>query len=81
MAIVGIFLGGTVAVSSTGVLTMGASVQMVDSELGDVGQRNIPATDPATIAQVDATLQSMMPQLSIDAGFPVTMPTLVTPSE
>jgi hypothetical protein len=80
MAIVGIFLGGTVAVSSTGVLTMGASVQMVDSELGDVGQRNIPATDPATIAQVNATLQSMMPQLSIDAGFPVTMP-VVTPSE
>jgi len=80
MAIVGIFLGGTVAVSSTGVLTMGASVQMIDSELGDVGQRNIPATDPATIAQVNATLQSMMPQLSIDAGFPVTMP-VVTPSE
>jgi|GEM_PF-6098924 len=74
MAIVGIFLGGTVAVSSTGVLTMGASVQMIDSELGEVGQRNIPATDPATIAQVNATLQSMMPQLSIDAGFPVTMP-------
>ena len=81
MAIVGIFLGGTVAVSSTGVLTMGASVQMIDSELGQVGQRGIPATDPATIAQVNATLQSMMPQLSIDAGFPVTMPTLVTPSE
>ena len=78
MAIVGIFLGGTVAVSSTGVLTMGASVQMVDSELGDVGQRSVPATDPATIAQVNATLQSMMPQLSIDAGFPVTMP-VVTP--
>ena len=80
MAIVGIFLGGTVAVSSTGVLTMGASVQMVDSELGDVGQRSVPATDPATIAQVNATLQSMMPQLSLDAGFPVTMP-VVTPSE
>ena len=80
MANVGIFLGGTVAVSSTGVLTMGASVQMIDSELGDVGQRGVPATDPATIAQVDATLQSMMPQLSIDAGFPVTMP-VVTPSE
>jgi hypothetical protein len=78
MAIVGIFLGGTVAVSSTGVLTMGASVQMIDSELGEVGQRGIPATDPATIAQVNATLQSMMPQLSIDAGFPVTMP-VVTP--
>lgn len=80
MAIVGIFLGGSVAVSSTGVLTMGASVQMIDSELGEVGQRGIPATDPATIAQVNATLQSMMPQLSIDAGFPVTMPTVV-PSE
>ena len=80
MAITGIFLGGTVAVSSTGVLTMGASVQMIDSELGDVGQRNVPATDPAIIAQVDATLQSMMGQLSIDAGFPVTMP-VVTPSE
>ena len=80
MAIVGIFLGGTVAVSSTGVLTMGASVQMIDSELGEVGVRNIPATDPATIAQVNATLQSMMPQLSIDAGFPVTMP-VVTPNE
>ena len=80
MAITGIFLGGTVAVSSTGVLTMGASVQMIDSELGAVGQRSVPATDPATIAQVNATLQSMMPQLSIDAGFPVTMP-VVTPSE
>ena len=80
MAITGIFLGGSVAVSSTGVLTMGASVQMVDSELGEVGQRSVPATDPATIAQVDATLQSMMPQLSIDAGFPVTM-SVVTPSE
>ena len=81
MAITGTFLGGTVAVSSTGVVTMGASVQMIDSELGEVGQRSVPATDPATIAQVTATLQSMMPQLSIDAGFPVTMPTLVTPSE
>lgn len=80
MAIVGIFLGGSVAVSSTGVLTMGASVQMIDSELGEVGQRSVPATDPVTIAQVNATLQSMMGQLSIDAGFPVTMPT-VTPSE
>jgi len=78
LAITGIFLGGTVAVSSTGVLTMSASVQMIDSELGDVGQRSVPATDPATIAQVNATLQSMMPQLSIDAGFPVTMP-VVTP--
>ena len=81
MAITGIFLGGTVAVSSTGVLTMGASVQMIDSGLGEVGQRSVPATDPATIAQVNATLQSMMPQLSLDAGFPVTMPVLVTPSE
>ena len=80
MAIVGIFLGGTVAVSSSGVTTMGASVQLIDSELGEVGQRGIPATDPAVIAQVNATLQSMMPQLSIDAGFPVTMP-VVTPSE
>ena len=69
------------AVSSTGVLTMGASVQMIDSELGEVGGRNIPATDPATIAQVDAMLRSSMGQLSLDAGFPVTMPTLVTPSE
>ena len=81
MAIVGIFLGGTVAVSSTGVLTVNASVQMIDSELGQVGQRSVPATDPATIAQVNATLQSMMSQLSIDAGFPVTMPVLVAPSE
>ena len=81
MAIVGIFLGGTVAVSSTGVLTMGASVQMIDSELGDVGQRSIQGTDPATIAQVDATLQSLMGQLSLDAGFPITMPVVVTPRE
>jgi len=43
-----------------------------------VGQRTVQGTDPATIAQVNATLQSMMPQLSIDAGFPVTMP-VVTP--
>ena len=81
MAIVGIFLGGTVAVSSSGVTTMGASVELIDSELGSVGQRGIPATDPAVIAQVNATLQSSMAQLSLDAGFPVTMPTLVTPSE
>ena len=80
MAITGTFLGGTVAVSSTGVVTMGASVQMTDSELGQVGQRGIPATDPAVIAQVNAFLAQMMPQLSIDAGFPVTMP-VVTPSE
>ena len=78
MAITGIFLGGSVAVSSNGVLTMGASVQMIDSELGEVGQRSVPATDPATIAQVDATLRSSMGQLSLDAGFPVTMP-VVTP--
>ena len=79
MAIVGIFLGGTVAVSSTGVLTMGASVQMVDSELGEVGQRSVPATDPAVIAQVNAFLAQMMPQLSLDAGFPITLPPTVTP--
>ena len=79
MAITGIFLGGTVAVDSSGVMTMGASVQMIDSELGQVGQRSVPATDPATIAQVNATLQSSMAQLSIDAGFPITMPTVVTP--
>ena len=81
MAITGTFLGGTVAVSSPGVVPMGASVQMTDSELGQVGPRSVPATDPATIAQVNATLQSMMPQLSLAAGFPITMPTLVTPSE
>jgi hypothetical protein len=79
VAITGIFLGGTVAVSSTGVLTMGASVELIDSELGSVGQRSISATDPAVIAQVNATLQQMMPQLSIDAGFPITLP--VVPSE
>ncbi len=76
MAITGTFLGGTVAVSSTGVVTLGASVQLTDSELGVVGQRGIPATDPAVIAQVTTFLQQMMVQLSIDAGFPVTMPTV-----
>ena len=79
MAITGIFLGGTVAVSSTGVTTMGASVELIDSELGSVGQRGIPATDPAVIAQVNAFLAQMMPQLSIDAGFPITLPPTVTP--
>ena len=81
MAITGIFLSGTAAVSWDGVTTLVAVVQMIDSELGDVGQRIIQGTDPATIAQVDATLQSMMPQLSLDAGFPITMPVVVTPSE
>ena len=81
MAITGTFLGGTVAVSSTGVVTMGASVQMTDSELGQVGQRGIPATDPAVIAQVNAFLAQMMPQLSIDAGFSITLPPTVAPSE
>ena len=81
MAIVGIFLGGTVAVSSTGVTTMGASVELIDSELGSVGQRGIPATDTAVIAQVNAFLAQMMPQLSIDAGFPITLPPTVAPSE
>ena len=81
MAITGIFLSGTAAVSWDGVTTLVAVVQMVDSELGDVGQRSIQGTDPATIAQVDATLQSLMGQLSLDAGFPITMPVVVTPSE
>ena len=81
MSIVGTFLGGSVAVSSTGVVTMAASVQMIDSELGSVGQRGIPATDPAVISQVNAFLAQMMPQLSIDAGFPITMPVVVPPSE
>ncbi len=79
MAITGTFLGGTIAVSSSGVVTLGASVQLTDSALGQVGQRGIPVTDPAVIAQVTTFLQQMLPQLSIDAGFPVTMPT-VSPS-
>ena len=80
MAITGTFLGGTIAVSSTGVVTLGASVQLTDSALGQIGQRGIPVTDPAVIAQVTTFLEQMLPQLSIDAGFPVTMPT-VPPSE
>lgn len=78
MAITGIFLGGTVAVDASGVTTMGASVQLIDSELGQVGQRGIPATDPVVIAQVNAFLVQLLPQLSLDAGFPITMPP-VTP--
>ena len=78
MAITGIFLGGTVAVDASGVTTMGASVQLIDSELGQVGQRGIPATDPVVIAQVNAFLVQVLPQLSLDAGFPITMPS-VTP--
>jgi len=78
MAITGIFLGGTVAVDSSGVTTMGASVQLIDSELGQVGQRGIPATDPVVIAQVNAFLVQILPQLSLDAGFPITLPP-VTP--
>lgn len=78
MAITGIFLGGTVAVDASGVTTMGASVQLIDGELGQVGQRGIPATDPVVIAQVNAFLVQLLPQLSLDAGFPITMPP-VTP--
>ena len=78
MAITGIFLGGTVAVDASGVTTMGASVQLIDGELGQVGQRGIPATDPVVIAQVNAFLVQLLPQLSLDAGFPITMPS-VTP--
>lgn len=38
----------------------------------------IPATDPVVIAQVNAFLVQLLPQLSLDAGFPITMPP-VTP--
>lgn len=72
--IVGIFLGGTIAVSSSGVTTMGASVSLQDDQLGQVGQRTIPVDDPAVIAQVQQFVAQMMPTLSAQAGFTITLP-------
>lgn len=70
----GKFLGGNIAISSTGVCTMGASVELIDDSLGSVGQRGIPVDDPAVIAQVQAFLAQMLPTLSQAAGFEITLP-------
>jgi len=77
--ITGTFLGGTIAVSQDGVLTMGASVSLHDDQLGAVGQRGIPVTDPTVIAQVEQFLIQMMPLVSQTAGFEVTMPVPTEP--
>jgi hypothetical protein len=72
--ITGTFLGGTIAISQNGVCTMGASVSLQDDQLGQVGQRSIPVDDPAVIAQVQQFVAQMMPMLSAQAGFTITLP-------
>jgi len=70
----GRLLNGNVAISSTGVCTLGASVELVDDVHGSVGQRGIPVDDPQVIAQVQAFVAQMLPSLSATAGFEITMP-------
>ncbi len=70
----GKFLGGTVAVSQNGTCTMGASVELIDDQLGSVGQRGIAVDDPQVIAQVQAFIEQMLPSLSAAAGFAITLP-------
>ena len=74
MAITGTFLGGTIAISQTGVCTLGASVSLQDDQLGAVGQRGIAVTDPAVAAHVAAFIQASLPALIAAAGFPITLP-------
>lgn len=72
--ITGIFLGGNVALSTRG-LSLNASVALQDDALGSVGQRNIPISDPAVLAQVEAFVSQMLPALSNTAGFAISLPT------
>lgn len=72
--ITGKFLGGNVAISQNGTCTMGASVQLIDDQLGSVGQRGIPVDDPQVIAQVQQFIEQMLPSLSAAAGFAITLP-------
>lgn len=75
MAITGTFLGGVIAMAQNGTCTLGASVSLQDDQLGQVGQRSIPVDDPQVIAQVQQFVAQMMPLLSQQAGFPVSLPT------
>lgn len=51
-----------------------ASVTLIDDVLGVVGQRNIPVNDANTVALVMQFVEQMLPSLSEQAGFPISLP-------
>lgn len=74
------FLGGNIAVNpQNGTVTMGASVALVDDQLGQVGQRGVSVDDPQIVAMVTGFIQQMLPSLSASLGVPVTLPVAPDP--
>lgn len=73
--ITGRFIGGDVSFPANGGnASMVAKIDLIDDALGQVGSKLIPVDDPAVIQQVQAFVEQMMPMLSAQAGFTITLP-------
>lgn len=51
-----------------------ANLEIVDDMLGNLGIKNIPIDDPATVATVQQFIEQMLPSLSAQLGIPVELP-------
>jgi hypothetical protein len=71
--IIGKLYAANLSITPTGV-SMTAHVNMSDDKLGDLGPRTISEIDPAVVAQVMLFVEQMLPMLSANAGFPVSLP-------
>jgi|GEM_PF-3193076 len=55
-------------------------MRIVDDQFGVIGERRKEIADPARIAQVRQFVQSLLPELSAEEGFPVEMEPEPTPT-
>lgn len=73
MAIIGELISAQ-AYFSNGTCTLQYGVDLVDDQLGNLGNRGYAVNDPAIQAQVYAYVQQMLPTIEQQVGVPVILP-------
>jgi hypothetical protein len=73
MAITGVLVSAN-AVFGNGTCTLQYGVDMVDDQLGNLGNRGYTVVDPAINAQVYAYVEQMLPTIAAQVGVPVILP-------
>lgn len=62
------------ALFADGTCTLQYGVDLIDDQLGNLGNRGYSVTDPAITAQVYAYVEAMLPTIEAQVGVPVILP-------
>lgn len=79
MALSGILTNAQVVLTTSGT-SMGFSVLISDDALGPIGTQSYQVSDPATVAQVEAYIASMLPGVAQQVGIPIVLPVVPAPT-